>query len=62
MVSLRKVTVQPTFAGLAPGLVGIYRLDVVVPDDVQTGASVPLTVEVAGSSTNTVRIAIDPRP
>jgi uncharacterized protein (TIGR03437 family) len=53
-------TVQPTFAGLSPGMVGVYEFDVVLPDDVQTGPAVPVTVTIGSSMTNVVRIAIDP--
>jgi uncharacterized protein (TIGR03437 family) len=55
-------TVQPVFSGLAPGLVGVYRLDVTLPDDVQTGPAVPVTVDIEGHPSNTVRVAIDPAP
>jgi uncharacterized protein (TIGR03437 family) len=52
-------TVPPSFAGLAPGMVGIYEFDVVLPDDVQTGPAVPVTVTIGSSMTNVVRVAIE---
>jgi uncharacterized protein (TIGR03437 family) len=56
------VTTQAVDAFLAPNLVGLYQISVVIPDDAPTGPSVPLTVSFAGSTTNTVRLAIDPPP
>jgi uncharacterized protein (TIGR03437 family) len=41
-------TAQVLYAGLAPGLVGVYQLNVVVPSGV-AGGDVPLTVQVNGS-------------
>jgi uncharacterized protein (TIGR03437 family) len=54
------VTVQPQFSGLAPAMVGIYEFDMVLPADVQTGASVPVMLHVGDGNTNVVRMAIDP--
>jgi uncharacterized protein (TIGR03437 family) len=56
------VSVQPAYAGLAPGMVGLYEFVVVVPPDVQTGANVPVTVTAGSGMTNAVRVAIDPGP
>ena len=56
------VSVQPLFAGLTPGFAGLYRIDVVVPDEAPTSPAVALTVDMAGSTSNTVQIAIDPLP
>jgi uncharacterized protein (TIGR03437 family) len=41
-------TAQVLYAGLAPGLVGVYQFNVVVPAGVSSG-DVPLTVQVNGS-------------
>ena len=36
---------KPLFAGLAPGAVGVYQLDVVIPSNAQLGAEVPLFIQ-----------------
>jgi uncharacterized protein (TIGR03437 family) len=46
-----------TYAGLAPNAVGLYQLNVVVPN-VSSSDSVPLTVMLASSSTQTLFVAV----
>jgi len=41
LVIIGGVEVEPIFAGLAPGMVGVYQLDLEVPDTA-TGADIPL--------------------
>ncbi len=41
---------KPIFAGLTPGYVGLYQLNVVVPPGITPGAQVPVTVSVGGKS------------
>jgi uncharacterized protein (TIGR03437 family) len=53
----------PTFAGLAPGAVGLYQINVMIPIDSPAGDSIPLSTRVYladGSvvDSNTVTIAI----
>jgi uncharacterized protein (TIGR03437 family) len=45
------------FSGLAPGFVGVWQLNVTIPDDAPTGNTVPLAVTWALTS-NTLQIAI----
>ncbi len=52
----RAATVQ--FAGLTPGLVALYQINVVVPAGVTAGTAVPVTVTAAGVTSNTVTMAI----
>jgi uncharacterized protein (TIGR03437 family) len=47
-----------TFAGLAPGYVGLYQVDAIVPTGVATGPSVPVIVTAAGASSAPVTVAI----
>ena len=54
------VITQAADASLTAGMVGLYQVTVVVPDDVSIGPSVAVTVDEQGASTNTVRMAIDP--
>lgn len=46
------------YAGLAPGLVGVYQVNVLLPASVQAGDSVPVTLTVGGVTSNTVTMAI----
>jgi len=45
-------------SGLAPGLVGVYQVNVEVPADAPTGDSVPIIVGIGGRGTNTARMSI----
>ena len=57
VVTLDGATCPVTFAGLAGGQVGVYRIDVNVPQGVQQGLSIPLTISQGGSaSTVYVRV------
>jgi uncharacterized protein (TIGR03437 family) len=47
------------FAGLAPGYVGLYQVNAIVPAGVAPGASVPVVVTAAGASSAPVTVAID---
>jgi uncharacterized protein (TIGR03437 family) len=47
------------FSGLAPGYVGLYQVNVVVPAGVTPGASVPVVVTAAGASSPPVTVAIE---
>jgi len=54
----REAVVQ--FAGLAPGLVGIYHVMTVVPADSATGDAVPVVITANGQSSQAVTIAVRP--
>jgi uncharacterized protein (TIGR03437 family) len=47
-----------SFAGLTPGFVGLYQVDVQVPADAPAGDQVPLSIAIAGVESNVVTIAI----
>jgi len=58
------VAVAPDFAGVAPGEIGLYQINVAVPPEVPVGPAVPLRVEVGlgdGSTlaSNEVTIAVE---
>ncbi len=55
---LNGVSVPAAFAGLAPGAVGLYQVNVQIPDNAPTGNAVGLTLSVGGATSNTVTIAI----
>ena len=46
------------FAGLAPGFVGLYQVNVEIPAEVEPGAAVPLVLLQNGVPSNTVTIAV----
>jgi uncharacterized protein (TIGR03437 family) len=48
----------PSFSGLAPGLVGLYQVNVQVPTSVTSGDSVPVSLTIGGVTSNTVTIAV----
>jgi uncharacterized protein (TIGR03437 family) len=47
-----------SFAGLAPGFVGLYQVNAQVPGGVATGDAVPVVLSVGGASSNSVTMAI----
>ncbi|HTM50292.1 MAG TPA: hypothetical protein VL285_16480 [Bryobacteraceae bacterium] len=58
VVTLDGATCPVTFAGLAPGMVGVYRIDVNVPKGIQQGLSIALTVEVGGNKSTPVYVRV----
>lgn len=47
-----------TFSGLGPGFVGLYQVNVQVPENVPTGDAVGLVLTIGGVASNTVTIAV----
>lgn len=47
------------FSGLAPGFVGLWQLNVQVPNDAPSGDSVEIVINFGGKTTNRVTIAIE---
>jgi uncharacterized protein (TIGR03437 family) len=57
VVTIGGVPVEVTFAGLAPGQIGVYQINVVVNQQVPTGLSIPLAIsQGTGSTSFTVRV------
>ena len=50
---------QATFAGLAPGFVGLVQMNIVVPTGLSAG-DYPLTVTIAGQTSNSGTVSITP--
>jgi len=46
------------FSGLAPGAIGLYQVNVQVPQTAPVGSAIPLTLTIGGVTSNTVTIAI----
>jgi uncharacterized protein (TIGR03437 family) len=51
-VTLGGVGLSVEFAGMTPGEVGVYQINVTVPGGVPQGLSIPLTIAQAGASTS----------
>jgi uncharacterized protein (TIGR03437 family) len=52
------VHVEPEFAGLAPGFVGLYQVNVTVPRGVPAGDRVPTWLRMGAVNSNTIFIAL----
>jgi uncharacterized protein (TIGR03437 family) len=57
-VTIGGVAATAIFTGLAPGYVGLYQVNVLVPAAVAAGNAVPVVVSIGGVSSNTVTIAV----
>jgi len=57
-VLLNGITVPAAYAGLLPGSVGTYQVNVQIPDNAPSGNTVALAVSVSGVTSNAVTIAI----
>lgn len=57
-VTIGGVRAEVLFSGLAPGFAGLYQVNVLVPSGVAPGPDVPVTLSIAGQSSNTVTIAL----
>ena len=57
-VTIGGVPTNPLFAGLTPGLIGVYQINVQVPAGTPVGDSVPLIVSMAGKPAATVSVAV----
>ena len=49
---------QVSYAGLAPGLVGLYQINLAIPADVLASAQTPVVITAAGLSSAVVMIAV----
>jgi uncharacterized protein (TIGR03437 family) len=47
-----------SFAGLAPGWVGLYQVNVQVPANAPVGDAVPVALSVSGVASNQVTMAV----
>jgi uncharacterized protein (TIGR03437 family) len=66
-VTIGGIAAKPVFAGLAPGEVAMFQVNVQIPANVPTGSAVPLVVSITLSdgtvvSSNTVTVAIASPP
>lgn len=57
-VLLNGTELTTSYAGLAPGFIGLYQANVTVPVSTPPGSSIPLTLKVGGQQSNTVLVAL----
>jgi uncharacterized protein (TIGR03437 family) len=58
-VTIGGQNVSVLYAGLAPGLIGVYQVNVGVEATVPSGAAVPIVVTVGSQASNTATVAVD---
>src|SRR5262249_20387683 len=58
IVTVGGVPASVTFSGLAPGLVGVYQVNVQVPGGVAAGAAVLVVASMGGVTSNAVTVAL----
>ena len=56
-VTLGSANLALLYAGMTPGEVGVYQINVKVPSSVQTGLSIPLTINQGGANT-TIQVRV----
>jgi len=59
LVSIGGIQARVIFSGLTPGAVGLFQVNIQVPDDVPSGSDVPVTLTIGGVVSNTATIAIE---
>ncbi|HEY6391000.1 MAG TPA: IPT/TIG domain-containing protein, partial [Bryobacteraceae bacterium] len=57
-VTIGSVSVTPVFSGLSPGFVGLYQVNLQVPQNAPSGPAVPVVLTIGGVASNTATIAI----
>lgn len=57
-VLLQGAELTPAFAGLAPGLPGVYQVNVALPHNLPPGLDVPLLLKQGGAASNAVAVSI----
>jgi uncharacterized protein (TIGR03437 family) len=58
-VRLGGVPARVLFSGMAPGLTGVWQINVLIPDETPSGNSVPVTVLHEGRQVKSVDVAIE---
>ena len=58
-VTIGGATATVGFSGLAPGLVGLWQLNVMIPDNAPTGNAVPLVISFEGRMSSVTTIAVN---
>lgn len=59
-VTVGGIPAAVVFAGLAPGFVGLYQVNVQIPPSAPSGNTVPVVLNAGANAANTVTVAVDP--
>ena len=59
MITIGGVEARVTFSGLSPGFVGLYQVNVRVPEGAPSGDAVPMVLTIEGVASNAVTIAVE---
>jgi uncharacterized protein (TIGR03437 family) len=57
-VTVGTVPAKVLFSGLAPGFVGLYQVNALLPETAPGGNAVPVVISIGGMTSNTVTIAV----
>jgi uncharacterized protein (TIGR03437 family) len=57
-VTIGGIPANVAFSGLAPGFVGLYQVNAQVPPGLPANDATPVTISIAGASSNTVTMAV----
>jgi uncharacterized protein (TIGR03437 family) len=57
-VVLNKVEIEPAFAGLVPGEIGLYQVKLTIPVATPPGIDLPVLLRQAGGDSNTAFVAV----
>jgi uncharacterized protein (TIGR03437 family) len=57
-VALNGTELPAAFAGLAPGYIGLYQVNVLIPAATPPGLGIPLTLKVGGQTSNAVSVSV----
>jgi uncharacterized protein (TIGR03437 family) len=52
------VAISPAYAGLAPGFIGLYQVNILIPANTPPGANISLVLQQGNAESNTVSVAI----
>jgi uncharacterized protein (TIGR03437 family) len=58
LVSLQGRDLQPAYAGLTPGFIGLYQVNVMAPADLPPGLDVPMFLRQDASGSNSVDVSV----
>lgn len=58
-VTIGGVPAEVSFAGLAPGFVGLYQVNALVPGNAPSGTAVPVQLVIRGVTSNNVMLAVE---
>jgi uncharacterized protein (TIGR03437 family) len=55
---LNGIELPASFAGLAPGFIGLYQVNVSIPVSIAPGLGIPLMLNVGGRQSNSVLVSL----